>query len=604
MRNIKRTFALCLSLIMLILTVGGISAVGAVTIDAAAYFRAEHDGFLVEGTVSGTDLENVAIFIYRPGYTVAMVESGEAKIADALCNTSIERLVNGAFSYTCKASEKDNAGYYTVYIKYGSGADELLTIENVYYAKGEEVNDALDRIEAITGTPEEKLAAFNNELTYIGKLPTDFERLSETQQAEVIDAVIYEGVEFDTVKDLKDAITEASINAIILDPADKETVKYVVENYNDKVGYDVDNKFYKNYVEGHADRIDAVYAYTAAKAPFADTTAAKNAFQEGVILQVLNNLTSKGEIYNRAQGSVSVLGDADTVALLKGIGAGIDMEGYTNLTDVKMELMLTNFYTQGKYKVDSLEKFVTNWNAAVLAAPSLTIPSVSGGGGGGGGGGPIPNNPNSVTLGGNVSTGLQGGAISDDKPLAVEDYFADLAGVEWAQESIVGLAKAGIVNGKDAYNFAPNDNITREEFLKMLYLCANLQVNEEAQTTFIDVNAGEWYYGIVASAQEQGLVNGVSNVRFGVGENITRQDMAVMIVRMISSLGVELELSADESKFVDDARIADYAQVSVYTMKRAGIINGYEDGSFGPNAYATRAEAAKIIYGLCSLMVD
>ena len=594
MRNIKRTFALCLSLIMIILTVGGISAVGAATIDAAAYFSAEHEGFLVEGTVKGAAVDNIAIFIYRPDYTVDMVESGAAKIADALCNTTTERLVNGAFSFTCKASAKDPAGNYTVYIKYGTGKDDLLTIENVYYAKGEEVNDALDRIEVITGTPEEKLAAFNKELKYVGKLPADYELLSDAQKAEVIDAVITEGVQFDSVMDLTDAITEESINAIVLNPADKDTVRYVVENYNDKVGYDVDNKFYKKYVDGITEREDAVYAYTASKAPFVDTDAAKVAFQEGVILQTLNNLTSKGEIYNRALGSVSVLGDKDTVDLLKKIGEGIDMEGYVNLTDLKMENMLTNFFMNGKYKVDSLEQFVTNWNAAVEAAKKNPVTDRD----------DYDNNTDVITPNRDVTTGIQGGTVNDEKPVKPEDYFADLAGVEWAQESIIGLAKAGIVNGKDAYNFAPNDNITREEFLKMLYLCANLQVNEAAQTTFIDVNAGDWYYGIVASAQELGLVNGVSNVRFGVGENITRQDMAVMIVRMISSLGVELELSANDSKFVDNASIAPYASVSVYTMKRAGIINGYEDGSFGPNAYATRAEAAKIIYGLCNLLVD
>ncbi len=606
MRNMKKTIALCISLIMLVMTVGGISAVGAASIDAEAYFSAGIDGFIVKGTVTDSETDNVSIFIYRPGYTLEQVSDGTAKITNAVSNATIERLVSGTFYYECMAStvtdsggnDKDPTGNYTVYIKYGTGDDDLLTISNVYYTRAEEVLGVVDRIEEITGTPEEKLAAFEEDAVYLGKLPDEYEQLSPSQKEAVIDAVITEGVSFDSAAALIESIKQESITAILLNPSDKDDVAYAIENYNDKIGYDTNNTFYKMYVEGYSDRIAAVYAYTASKAPFADTTAAKDAFQEGVILQALNNIAVKGELYNPAVGSVSVLGDAYNISLLP----GLDMTGYKNLSTTKMETMLTSFVVSNKHKTSTLAQFITNWNNAVIAAKNST--GVGGTGGGGGGGGAGGGSLSDITTDTGFGISVPGGSTEDTPALSVEDYFVDIADVQWAQESIIGLAKAGIVSGKDATHFAPNDNITREEFLKMLYLCANLQINEDAQATFIDVNPGEWYYSVIASAQEQGLVNGVTNVRFGVGENITRQDMSVMIVRMISSLGIDLDLSVDEAKFTDDVRIAPYAEVSVYTMKWAGIINGYEDGSFRPEAYATRAEAAKIIFALCNLMLD
>lgn len=595
MRKVKSIFTLCLCLIMVILTVGSMTAMGAPAIEAEAYFSAENDGFIVEGTVTDTDVDSVSIFIYRPDFTIEMVEAGTATINEALCNATVERLAKGEFKYTCKASADDDKGYYTVYINYGGS--ELEVIENVYYATPTDVAIALEIINSITGTPSEKLEAFNEASDYFGKLPEAFEMLNESQQAEVVDETTQK-TDYTSITEFIDAIEANSVNKLILHPLSKETVKYVVENHNDLVGFDLSNRFYKKYVEGHSDRVDAVYEYTVSLAPFDTTAEAKNAFQKGVIVQSLRNSGAKGEIYNNLVNDIGILNDKTNIELL----SGINITGFKNLTDVKQEKMLTAFYEANKHIVNTCEEFVKNWNAAVKSAGSSSGEG-SGGPSGGPGGGPITNNPSGITESGPGNTGISGNPSDDDKNDDTP-VFSDIGSVPWAEESITALYKAGIINGKDESNFAPNDYITREEFLKMILLCANVTVNDNAQTTFIDVNKGDWYYEIIASAQGQGLVNGVSNVRFGVGENITRQDMSVMIVRLISSLGMELDLSSDNSKFTDDAEIASYASVSVYTMKRAGIINGYEDGSFEPNAYATRAEAAKITYALCSLMVD
>jgi len=77
-----------------------------------------------------------------------------------------------------------------------------------------------------------------------------------------------------------------------------------------------------------------------------------------------------------------------------------------------------------------------------------------------------------------------------------------------------------------------------------------------------------------------------------VGEPVLRQDMAVIICR---ALGLD-ETVTKGSLFTDDGQISGYAENAVYTMKEKNIITGFNDGSFMPQANATRAEASVMIY--------
>jgi roadblock/LC7 domain-containing protein len=96
-----------------------------------------------------------------------------------------------------------------------------------------------------------------------------------------------------------------------------------------------------------------------------------------------------------------------------------------------------------------------------------------------------------------------------------------------------------------------------------------------------------------------GVTRGIGNNLFGYGQQITRQDMAVMIYKVLAANGGLEGIEADGFTFTDDASIADYAREAVYAMRAKGIINGNPDGTFCPNDSATRAQAAKM---LCAAM--
>lgn len=186
---------------------------------------------------------------------------------------------------------------------------------------------------------------------------------------------------------------------------------------------------------------------------------------------------------------------------------------------------------------------------------------------------------------------------SQDGGTEVNAPFKDMDDVDWAVPAVTALFTKGIINGKTADEFRPNDNITREEFVKLLIKTFELNVLGNGMN-FEDVKEEDWYYAYVRSAYYADIVKGVSETMFGAGQNITRQDIAVMSCRAADVSDVKIAETTQEFIFADESDIAEYANDAVRLMQRGGIINGDENGRFNPEAYATRAEAAKIIYNL------
>ena len=172
--------------------------------------------------------------------------------------------------------------------------------------------------------------------------------------------------------------------------------------------------------------------------------------------------------------------------------------------------------------------------------------------------------------------------------------FNDLYSVPWATEAIEDLASKGVISGKQIGVFAPNDNITRAEFVKILVGAFSL-TDANLNASFADVPQSHWAYKYIATASSKGIVNGIGNGMFGTDSNITRQDIAVLCYRLALSQGASFDNSGE---FADVSVISDYAKEAASNLKGAGIINGKESNNFDPVSFATRAEAAKIIYQL------
>ena len=192
--------------------------------------------------------------------------------------------------------------------------------------------------------------------------------------------------------------------------------------------------------------------------------------------------------------------------------------------------------------------------------------------------------------------------IEDDddvkKPVAPEqkELFNDISNYTWASEAIEGLYYAGIINGMEEGVFNPAGSVTRKQFCKMVVQLFNV-LDYESVSAFNDVDTNAWYAPYISSAIKSGYVQGQSTEYFGVGESIMRQDMATILYRALGSQGKATVLS-----FNDNDKIADYAKDAIAEFVGLGIINGYEDGTFNPRGTATRAEAAKVIWGVYQII--
>lgn len=213
--------------------------------------------------------------------------------------------------------------------------------------------------------------------------------------------------------------------------------------------------------------------------------------------------------------------------------------------------------------------------------------SVSSGGGGGGG---FVSNPSSTTTTSKPSSAPAATENTGNTQNESNAGFNDLDSVEWAKEAIDYMFAQGYIDGVGDGRFAPNDAVTREQFVKMLVNVFGLEAASADAASFSDVQSDAWYAEYVNIAASLGIVSGMGDGSFGVGTPISRQDMAVMIARCTNVEG------GDAAEFADDAAISDYAADAVHAMQSAGYLSGDEKGNFNPKNTATRAETATVLY--------
>lgn len=270
--------------------------------------------------------------------------------------------------------------------------------------------------------------------------------------------------------------------------------------------------------------------------------------------------------------------------------------GYKNIQTV-VDLFSVEVFGKSRSLTMNEAIKIQNKDFASYAALADAIGEGSQGGNSGGSGG----------SGGSSGGGIKNAEYSEtytkpDTPEKInKNIFDDIDDVGWAVEAIIELAQKGIILGKGDRLFYPNDNITREEFVKIIVktFFENAEVSDKS---FDDVSDGEWYAEFVKKACGEGIINGIGENIFGTGMNITREDMAVIAYRTALKSG-KLKESERVSGFIfaDDEQISDYAKTAVYALYDAGIINGVSEDEFAAKDYLTRAQAAKIIYGIYSL---
>ena len=192
----------------------------------------------------------------------------------------------------------------------------------------------------------------------------------------------------------------------------------------------------------------------------------------------------------------------------------------------------------------------------------------------------------------NAEAFVVGGNIGDESQ---EMKFKDVSPNDWFYSSVMYVNKNGLMTGLNETEFGPVQSLARAQFAMILYRM-NGSPAVDYTNKFKDVAAGIWYTDPIMWASNKGVVTGYSNGNFGPGDNINREQMAVMMYRYAKNQGYDVSASVALGNYKDGANVSGFAKQAMQWCVAEGIITGKYNGTqLDPQGNAIRAECATII---------
>lgn len=182
-------------------------------------------------------------------------------------------------------------------------------------------------------------------------------------------------------------------------------------------------------------------------------------------------------------------------------------------------------------------------------------------------------------------------AVSLTVPAGAAEYagFPDVDSNAGYAEAIQWAAGQGYINGYPDGRFGVNDPVTRAQLAAIFYRAAG-SPTASGTTRFPDVQPSAYYVNAASWAEDNGLISGYPDGRFGVNDPVTRQQVVTILWRWAGSP------DASGEGYTDESNITAYAQTAVDWSQSKHILAGREDGRFDPNSSATRAEVVSALY--------
>lgn len=498
-------------------------------ISTTAFAQVLVDPYSYEVTVSGSYAGNADIMI--------ALETSDA-VSDENPPVWIRNFsFNGEFEVKPILSPDLTDGVYSVYINnklLGSfdymGKDSLDAYVKEVLSKSENENDLLQKIDS--------------KKIWYGISDAELELIGESGLG-----LLRREMPFETKKDFVNGFFGIVVSKKTADCAAAAQVEEILKEYKDKIAIDYENNYEKLNINVKTKLCNLLAGADFSGRKFEDVFSVSAALAKCVCSQ--NYLSLCEEL----RKNESVL--------------NLDLSAFSGDLAERCSLIIGSL---GEVKnVNDLKTLI--YNAPVSDKPS------GGGGVKSGGGGGISIRPSDVLPSENER--------QTDEKNESEAVFDDMAGFEWANDSVKILKEKGIISGIGSTVFEPQRKITRAEFLKM---AAKLFKFEGGENRFSDVEKNDWFEPFVSACHAAGIIEGYDN-RIYPYENISREDAAVILHRA-------MKLPADGTEnveFSDETEVSDYAREAVGVLSKQKIITGYEDGSFKPHNEISRAEAAVLM---------
>ncbi|MEK4250560.1 S-layer homology domain-containing protein [Paenibacillus sp. FSL W7-1287] len=204
-----------------------------------------------------------------------------------------------------------------------------------------------------------------------------------------------------------------------------------------------------------------------------------------------------------------------------------------------------------------------------------------------------------VYVGGTIKDGVITAAITAPGTyiaLTFDKQYDDVPENHWAFAAIQQASLQLVAQGVNTSQFAPNESITREEFVTLIVRALGLEL-KDSETKFADVALDSSYATYIAAAHKAGLINGKGNDSFDPRSTISREEMAVVLLRAYQHANGEASAAAQHS-FADEHEMSHWAKANISLAYELGLIQGLGNNRFAPQAELTRAEATQAIMNL------
>ncbi len=178
--------------------------------------------------------------------------------------------------------------------------------------------------------------------------------------------------------------------------------------------------------------------------------------------------------------------------------------------------------------------------------------------------------------------------------------FGDVPASAWFHKAVNYMAARHVLRGVGDSMFAPDNNVSRADFLIMVMRAYGIRPDATVTANFAD--AGDTYYSAyLGKAKSLGIVSGIGDNKFAPQAHVSREQMFVILynaLRILDSLpGAEGGDTLGD--FSDSSLVSPYAVDAMKAFIGAGVVRG-SSGGLAPKDLSTRAQTAQVLYNLIS----
>lgn len=495
----------------------------------------------------------ILLIVTKPGVNISNI-TPELVADSAAIVYVLETNANGEYSGSFYLPDDAPSGDYVVYAGVGSSAE-------FYYADSSEIDRCIASIATADITNiGTRLDYYTNTQKLLGlNLSGDYSAFSDAANSAMVDYI--NSSRPDSIAIIKDYFKKSVELAVLIKSTEDSKVEEILLSNSLGIDVEVDSALtsamltdtYLSLRDSSVTKLDKIKYTVRCATALCRINSATRSSMDSVLTK-----------YNDVLG-LNLLGDYAKLDKIE-VNKALTEKGFTSIALVKDAF--NKSVENVKSKIPVVDN--NNDNATKPSSKPSSIINVSGGGFSGG-----TTNTNTVP------------------PVSSTPVFNDLDDAMWAKDYINALASKNIINGVGDSKFEPNAIVTREQYIKMLIGAFNISVSYN-EVPFKDIDSKMWYAPYVSTAFSHGIISGISETEFGIGEAITREQMAVMSAKIMEKNNIELTNAG--LNFSDRAEVSSYAYESVAKLTGAGIINGMDSSRFAPKENLTRAQAAKVVY--------